>query len=136
MLRKQLPKRMWDYCMELEAYVQSHTANGHPHLKGEVPEKLMSGDTANISEFAEHGWYDWIKFRDTNVVYPERKLVLGRYLGPSTNIGPAMTAKNIKANGQYAHQSKLRALTQDKIDSPEELASRQEFDIQIQEALG
>ena len=55
MLREQSPKRLWDDCMELEAYIQSHTANDHPHLKGEVPDKLMSSDTANISEFAEHG---------------------------------------------------------------------------------
>ena len=84
--------------MELEAYIQSHTANGHPHLKGEVPETVMSGETADDSEFAEHGWYDWNKFRDTTVAYPEIKLVLGRYLGPSTDIGPAMTANNIKDN--------------------------------------
>ena len=131
MLRKQLPKRMWDYCMELEAYVQSHTANGHPHLKGEVPKTVMSGETADISSFAKHGWYDWIKLRDTTVSYPENKLVLGSYIGPSTDIGPAMTAKIIKANGQYTHCSTPSLLTQDEIESPEELSSRQEFETQI-----
>ena len=123
MLRKKSPKRLWDECMELEAYIQFHRANGHPHLEGEVPETLMSGETADISEFAKHRWYDWIKFHDTTVAYPESKLVLGRYLVPSTEIGPAMTAKIIKANGQYTHRSTLRALTQDDTDSPEELAS-------------
>ena len=57
----------------------------------------MSGETADISEFAEHGWYNWIKFRDTTVAYPEIKLVLGRYLGPSTDIGPSVTVKIIKS---------------------------------------
>jgi hypothetical protein len=33
------------------------------------------GETADISEFTEFGWYDWIKFRDTVVPYPEDKLV-------------------------------------------------------------
>ena len=69
-------------------------------------------ETADISKFAEFGWYDWIKFRDTNVPYPDDKLVLGRYLGPSTDIGPAMTAKILKQNGQYVHRTTFRGLTE------------------------
>ena len=72
--------------MELEAYIQYHTANVHSNLKCDVPETVMSGETDDISEFYKHGWYDWIKLRDTTVAYPESKLVLGRYLGPSTDI--------------------------------------------------
>ena len=88
MLKKNYPKRLWDDCIELQAYIRSQTANGHYHLKGEVPETVMSGETADISKFAEYSWYEWIKFRDTTVAYPKTKLILGRYLGPSTNIGP------------------------------------------------
>jgi hypothetical protein len=39
---------------------------------------MLSGETGDISEFAEHRWYDWIKCRDTNIPHPEDKLVLGR----------------------------------------------------------
>ena len=38
-------------------------------------------------------------FRDFAVTYPDDKLVLGRYLGPSIDVGPALTAKILKANG-------------------------------------
>ena len=55
--------------MELEAYIQYHTANVHSNLKCDVPETVMSGETDDISEFYKHGWYDWIKFWDTTVVY-------------------------------------------------------------------
>ena len=107
MLKTHSPKRLWDDCIELQAYIRSQTANGHYHLKGEVPETVMSGETADISKFAEYSWYEWIKFRDTTVAYPETKLTLRRYLGLSTDIEPAMTAKIIKANGQYVHRSTL-----------------------------
>ena len=89
---------------------------------------MLSGKTADISEFAEFGWYDWVKFRDTNVPYPEDKLVLGRYLGPSTDIGPAMTAKILKRNGQTVHRTTLRALTEDEDQDQAELAARKSFD--------
>ena len=96
MLKKHSPKRLWDDCLELQGYITSNTAANHFGLNGETPETMLSGETADISKFAEYGWYDWVKFRDTNVPYPEDKLVLGRYLGPSTDIGPAMTAKILK----------------------------------------
>ena len=47
-----------------------------------------------------------------------------------------MTAKIIKANGQYVHRSTLWGLTQDKIDNPEEKKSREELDSKITKNLG
>ncbi len=29
---------------------------------GECQETVLSGETADISEFAEYDWYDWAKF--------------------------------------------------------------------------
>jgi hypothetical protein len=81
----------------------SNTAGNHFGLNGETPERMLSGETANISEFAEHGWHNWIKFRDTAVPCPEDKLVLSGCLGPSTDIGPAMTAKTLKQNKKRVH---------------------------------
>ncbi len=54
---------------------------------------MMSGKTDNISQFCELGWYKWVKFCSTTVSFPEDPLVLGKYLGPSIDIGRAMTTK-------------------------------------------
>jgi hypothetical protein len=132
MLLKHSPKRLWDNCLELQAFIKSHTAGNHYELKGECPETMLSGETADISEFAEYGWYDWLKFRDTTVSYPEDKLTLGQYLGPSTEIGPAMTAKILKGNGQYQHRTTLRGLTEDESRNPDEIKAQQEFDAEIE----
>jgi hypothetical protein len=136
MVKAKVPKRLWDDCLELEAYIRSNTYNGHPMLKGETPETVVSGETADISEFAEHGFYDWVKFRDTLIPFPDDKLVLGRYLGPSTDIGPAMTAKILKSNGHIVHRSTFRALTQDEFDDPTENESRKTFDDRVQHTFG
>jgi hypothetical protein len=136
MLKKHSPKQLWDDCLELQAYIKSHTAGTDFGLNGETPETMLSGETADISEFAEFGWYDWVKFRDTAVPYPEDKLVLGRYLGPSTDIGPAMTAKILKANGQYVHRTTLRGLTDEEVRDEDEAKARKAFNEEVETRLG
>ena len=73
---------------------------------------MINGETPDISAFDEYGWYDWVKFRDTQVAYPEENFVLDRYLCPSFDVGPTMTAKILKQNGEYIHSSILRHLLQ------------------------
>ena len=46
-------------------------------------------------------------------LYPDDHFELGRYLGPSIDIGPALTAKIIKENGQVLYRSVYRALVQE-----------------------
>ena len=68
-------------------------------MNGQVPETMVSGETADISPWAEFVWYEWVKFRDTSVSFPKDKVVLGRDLGPAIDIGPTMTRKVLKSNG-------------------------------------
>ena len=136
MLKTKSPKRLWDDCLELEAYIRSNTAHDIFMLNGEVPETIMSGETSDISQFCELEWYQWVYFRDTQVSFPDDKLVLGRYLGPSIDVGPALTAKILKSNGEVVHRSTYRALNQEEIESAEEQAVRKSFDEQIEARLG
>jgi len=64
--------------LELEAYLRSHTALESYELQGQVPETIVSGQTADISPFAEHGWYDWVMWFDSDTAYPKPKELLGR----------------------------------------------------------
>ncbi len=70
---------------------------------GEVPETIMKGGTADIKQICEFAWYNWVMFCDTvnTITFPSEKLTLGRYLGPATDIGLALTAKILKQNGKY-----------------------------------
>ena len=72
--------------------------------------------------------YDWVKWYDSNSKYREPRERLGRWLGPSLDIGPAMTSKIMKDHGQLIHVSTLRPLTQDKVDNPNEIAKHKAFD--------
>ena len=105
-------------------------------LDGEVPETIISGQTSDISPFAELEWYEWVKWRDTGSSYPEDKVSLGKYLGPSVDVGPAMAIKILKENGEIIRLSSYRSLTPDEISSPQEQQDRATFDAKIQEKLG
>ena len=47
------------------------------------------------------------------VPYPDDNFKLGRYLGPSIDISPALMAKIIKENGEVFYWSIYGALTQE-----------------------
>jgi hypothetical protein len=77
---------LWDDCAEVEALICSHTSHDIYKLDGQVPKSLV----------AEFKWYQWVYSRDTVIGFPEDKEILGHYLGPSSDISPAMAAKILK----------------------------------------
>ena len=109
-MRSLLPAKLWDHCIELEAFIQSHTALDIYELRGQVTETLLSGLTADISPFIEHEWYNFVKWFDHGSSFPEPKEVHGRWLGPSMEIGPAMCSKIIKSNSQIINLYNYRGI--------------------------
>ncbi|KAI2509582.1 Reverse transcriptase (RNA-dependent DNA polymerase) [Fragilaria crotonensis] len=136
MVRSGAPKRLWDDCLEREAYVRSMTAHDIYKLGGQVPETIVSGETADISPFALFAWYDWVMFRDTSVSYPDDAMVLGRDLGPAIDIGPAMTRKVLKENGKVVYRSTVRSLTDDELADETMSHKRREFTNKVNLILG
>ena len=136
MTRTQTPSKLWDHCLELEGYICSHTAINSFELQGQVPETVFSGQTADISPFVELPWYAWVYYWDSKAQYPESKEKLGRWLSPSIDIGPAMTAKVLKPNGQLLHVSTYRPLSDDEMQDPGEKRKRDQYDSMLRKKLG
>ena len=127
MIRTGSPKVLWDDCLELEAEIWSSTASNIFELEGEVPKTVMNGETTNITQLCEFGWYDWVYFHDNAVTYPDDKWVLGQWLGPSIGVGPTLCAKLLKGNGQRVYRSSYQHLTEDEVNNPEEVKKRDDF---------
>jgi hypothetical protein len=100
MVKSRAPKQLWDDCLELESLIRSNTAHTIYKLQGQVPETIVASETSDILLFCELEWYKWVKFCETQVLFPNNKEVLGHYLGPSIDLGPAMCIKILKSNGQ------------------------------------
>jgi hypothetical protein len=103
---------------------------------GQMPKTILSDGTADISQFCEFGWYDWVMFRDTVPQYPDDKMILGRWLGLAIDIGSTLTMKILKRNGHVVHQSTVCHLTDDKLHSDVHKEQRRGFDLAITESLG
>ncbi len=136
MIKTGSPKCLSDHCLELEAYVHSCTSNDIYITAGQVPETIMTGNTADISHIAEFGWYDWVVYRDNEPSFPDDKLILGRYLEPAINTGLALMAKILKSNGVFVCRSTLRHLTDEELNSSVYKDMRPKFDESIEHHLG
>eukprot|EP00804_Cyclotella_cryptica_P004620 CCRYP_006942-RA/>CCRYP_006942-RA protein AED:0.23 eAED:0.23 QI:0/-1/0/1/-1/1/1/0/675 len=127
LMRSGAPQRLWCFALEYKSYIRSHTAHDIYRLDGRVPETIASGETANICPFCGFGFWDWVKFRDQGVAFPNDALGLGKYLGPSIDVGPAMTSRVMKANGEIEDQSTVRALTAEEHVSAALFQEQQQF---------
>ena len=73
---------------------------------------------------------------DNILSYPDDKMILGRYLGPATNIGSDLIAKILQPNGQFVCRSTLRHLTDEELQSFIHLDKRRQFDESVVTHLG
>jgi hypothetical protein len=105
-------------------------------IAGQVPETIMTGNTADISHIAEFGWYNWVMFHDNEPSYPDNKLILGCYLGPAINIGSALMANILKLNGVFVCRFTLRHLTDEELNSSIHQEMHCQFDKSIKQHLG
>jgi hypothetical protein len=136
MIKTGSPKSLWDHCIKLEALLCSLTCNDIYMINGEVPETIMTGSMADISHISEFGWYDWVVFWDNVPTFPDDKLTLRQYLGPMTDVGLALTAKILKANGQFVCHLTLRHLNADEPNCVNHAEMCKAFDASIYEAIG
>jgi hypothetical protein len=136
MLRYGFLKRLLDDCTIREAYVRSHTSLDIFGLEVQVPESKVKSETVDISYISEYAWYEWVKFRDTASKFPVSNIQLGRYLGATIDIGPAMAPKIMKKNRSVMYRISVRPLTPDETQSPTVKKDCEEFDIAIEKKVG
>ncbi len=92
---------LWCFLLDYKSYVHLHSAHDILQLDGQIPEMIILGKTADISPFCEFGFWDWIQFKEDGVTFSDDQMVLGKYLGPSIDVGPAIMQCVMKANGKY-----------------------------------
>ncbi len=98
----------------------------------------MKGGTADINQICKFTWYDWVMFRDmvNTIAFLNKRLTLGRYLGPAIDIGLALTAKILKQNGQYVCPLTKCHLTPEETLCTVQIAVQLHFDNMITKRIG
>ena len=91
MLKRNVPKKLWDHYLELESRIRSATTLPRFDLDHQTPEAKMHGMSADISNICEFDFYEWFMFNDSQATFPETKFHVGRWLGPAVDVVSALT---------------------------------------------
>ena len=86
--KKNIPDRLWDYGMKWVCETDNITSNSSKYCNGRTPLEIVTGETPDISEYTDFGFYDYVTFRqNAGLGQPE----LGRWLGVSHRVGQLMS---------------------------------------------
>ena len=118
MSKSHTPLRLWDYCAMWSAKIRSMIARPLYSLQGRTGHELVTGETPDISEFVDYGWFDPIWYLDAEEAFPADKEQLGRWLGPSHRVGQALTYFIINNNGSIITRSTVKPLSTDDLNDP------------------
>jgi hypothetical protein len=132
------PIVLWDYCMERRALIYNVTSKKLFQLHGSNPHTVTFGTQADISNFCNFGWYEWVYYRDQSASYPFQKECLGRCLGPAKNEGNVMANWILTQRGQVIPRRSIRRLTKDESSGSNEVeaAKRAAYTADITSRLG
>ncbi len=134
MLATNAPHVLWDYCMELMAEIRSHLALNIMELQGDTPHTVLTGDTSDISNLCEFQWYELVWFIDPTDKLENKKLA--RYLGPSHDIGQAMSSRLLTSKGQEISRTSVIPLRIDEKNNPAIQERISEFTATLNQSLG
>ena len=128
MIRKKVPRRLWDYGIVATAAIMRLTASYAGKLQGRTPIEFVTGDTPDISDRIQHGFYDWVWYKDQPGI---NETLMGRWLGVSENVGKLMTYFIMTKGGQVISRPTVQRVTNLELQTSENIARCLEFDTAI-----
>jgi hypothetical protein len=133
MIKSNAPKVLWDLCLELQAEIRSHTAIDLFVLQGETPHTKLLGDTADISHLCQFEWYQLVGY-----IHPAERMDtkhIGRYLGPSHDVGDAMCSKIMTSKATIIICSSVYPITPDDLATSGVQEKIADFETSLKEKL-
>ena len=97
MVRKRVPRQLWDYGVSWVAETMAVTFSAAGGLNGCVPLTDVTGETTDISELLDFGFYDEVWVKDNAGLSPPEP---GRWLGVSHRTGRLMCYHILKQTGR------------------------------------
>ncbi len=83
------------------------------NLQGRTPYELVTGQTPDISEYTDYGWYDTVWCFDQEAAFPAEKRKLAKWLGVVHRVGQALCYYLLLENGHTIVRSMIQPLSQD-----------------------
>ena len=133
MVQKNVPQRLWDYGLQWVCDIQNRTSNSARGLDGRCPLERVTGETVDISEYLDFGFYDWVWYRE-NAGLGETKL--GRWLGVSHRVGTLMSFWILTSTGKVLSRTTVQRVTNLESKTDDTKTRMQTFTTLITERIG
>ena len=133
MVRKNVPEKLWDYALLWVCDIQNRTSNSLRGLDGRCPLEQITGETVNISEYLDFGFYDWVWYRDNAGLGITK---IGRWLGLLHRIGTLMSFWILTSTGKVLSRTTVQRLTNLEIQLDDNKNKCAAFTTVIAERLG
>ena len=62
--RTNCPRAVWNYGLPHFAKLMQLTASNAASLNGQTPLEVITGETPDISQYLDFGWYDWVWYKE------------------------------------------------------------------------
>ena len=86
--RKKVPKRVWDFLALWICETANLSVSSSKYADSRTPIEIITGETPDISEYVDFGFYDWVIYR-SNAGLGEPSV--GRWIGVSHKVGQLMS---------------------------------------------
>jgi hypothetical protein len=96
MIRKRVPRRLWDYGIRWTAQVMQRTSTQAGGLRGACPLEHVTGETADMSEHLDFGFCDHVSCKENAGL---GMTAIGRWLGISHRAGGLMSHWTLTKSG-------------------------------------
>ena len=87
MVRRRVPRELWDYGMRWVSETSSLAHSSAGSIEGSIPVTQVTGETGDISEYLDFGFYEQVWWKDNAGV---SEFEPGRWLGVSHRTGRLM----------------------------------------------
>jgi hypothetical protein len=134
MKAKNVPKRLWNYCVKLSCDVKNKTASNHFALEGRTPYEAIYGHPPDMSSLCAFDFHEPVWFYDPHS-FPEENRILGRWLGEAHHIGQAMCYWVLTKTGRVIVRSTMQPIAVADIKTEEVILELKAFDESVQTKL-
>ena len=128
MVRKRVPRKLWDYGMRWVCEVMNITYTTAGSMDGCIPQEKVTGETCDISEYLDFGFYDKVWFHDNAGLGPQRA---GRWLGVSHRVGNLMCYWVLTESGSVISRSSVQRVTNLETQTDEVIETFKDLDEKI-----
>jgi hypothetical protein len=133
MIRKKVPKRLWDYGLVYEAGILNRIPRGN---SGRTGLEIVTGETPDISEWVDFEFYDRVWFYDHKKIEMDSTgRRLARWLGIAHRVGSDLCYWLLLPSGKVLARTTVQHVTREDFLNEDVKMQVNQFDEQIEDRL-